>query len=75
MIKLDQIPKSPGCYIFKNKHGEVIYIGKSKMLYDRVRQYFNPAKNDDYDKYVRLSAEVSQTETAVTGTETDVTGG
>ena len=41
--EIEQIPKSPGCYLFKNKHGEIIYIGKSKSLRNRVRQYFSPA--------------------------------
>jgi len=40
--ELEHIPKAPGCYIFKNKHGEIIYIGKSKALRNRVRQYFYP---------------------------------
>jgi len=41
--EIEQIPKAPGCYLFKNKHGEIIYIGKSKALRNRVRQYFYPA--------------------------------
>lgn len=30
----------PGCYLMKNKAGEVIYVGKAKKLKNRVRQYF-----------------------------------
>ncbi len=38
--KLDHLPKSPGCYLFRNSSGQVIYIGKAKILRQRVRQYF-----------------------------------
>ena len=39
--KLGQIPKSPGVYFFRDKKGEIIYIGKAKALRNRVRSYFN----------------------------------
>lgn len=38
--KIKALPASPGCYIFYNAAGEIIYIGKSKALKHRVRQYF-----------------------------------
>lgn len=34
------LPKKPGIYFFKNKGGEVIYIGKARSLKDRVKSYF-----------------------------------
>lgn len=34
------IPKSPGIYLFKDKDGKVIYIGKAKSLHTRVASYF-----------------------------------
>ena len=37
---LADLPKSPGCYLFKNVDGEVIYVGKAKVLKNRVRSYF-----------------------------------
>ncbi len=37
-----KIPKSPGVYFFKNRKGEVLYIGKAVSLRDRVRSYFGP---------------------------------
>ena len=37
---LEKIPHEPGCYLMKDKRGRVIYIGKAKDLYDRVRNYF-----------------------------------
>ena len=40
------LPREPGVYIMKNKHGEVIYVGKAKILKNRVSQYFqNEAKH------------------------------
>lgn len=38
--KLKSLPTQPGVYFFKNKSGEVIYIGKAKNLKNRVNQYF-----------------------------------
>ena len=34
------LPQTPGVYIMKNKHSEIIYIGKAKALKNRVSQYF-----------------------------------
>lgn len=45
--QLSILPKSPGVYIMKDSRGEIIYIGKAKVLKNRVRQYFqNPARLD-----------------------------
>src|ERR1700720_2283154 len=38
--KIRTIPTSPGCYLYKNAEGEVIYVGKAKNLRARVRSYF-----------------------------------
>ncbi len=38
--KIKTIPTSPGCYLYKNAEGEVIYVGKAKNLRSRVRSYF-----------------------------------
>ena len=54
--KLDRLPRTPGCYLFKNEHQKVIYIGKAKILRNRVRQYFQDSKRDD----MKLQAMVSK---------------
>ena len=38
--KIRTLPSKPGCYLYKNAEGEVIYVGKAKNLRARVRSYF-----------------------------------
>ena len=40
LAKIRTIPTLPGCYLYKNAEGEVIYVGKAKNLRARVRSYF-----------------------------------
>ena len=39
--KLKLVPKLPGCYLMKNKEGTIIYVGKAKILKNRLNSYFN----------------------------------
>lgn len=39
--KVNDAPKRPGVYIYKNKSGKPIYVGKAKILFNRVKSYFN----------------------------------
>ncbi|KEH97324.1 excinuclease ABC subunit UvrC [Clostridium massiliodielmoense] len=43
--QLKIIPEKPGVYLMKNSLGEVIYVGKAKVLKNRVRQYFQNSKS------------------------------
>ncbi len=43
--KIKMLPDSPGVYIMKNKDGKIIYIGKAKVLKNRVKQYFMNSSN------------------------------
>ena len=52
--KLNNIPKSPGCYLFKNGKDQIIYIGKSKFLPKRVKSYFNKNQKD-FKTYMMVS--------------------
>ena len=40
------LPKKPGVYIFKNEKKKIIYIGKAKNIYNRVRSYFSKRSTD-----------------------------
>src|SRR5579872_242880 len=40
--KIDSIPSNPGCYIYKDINGKILYVGKAKNLKKRVLQYFKP---------------------------------
>ncbi len=44
--KLESLPVRPGCYIFKDKLGAVLYVGKAKSLRSRVRSYFQDSSSD-----------------------------
>ncbi|MFW6046191.1 MAG: excinuclease ABC subunit UvrC [Candidatus Woesearchaeota archaeon] len=39
-----KIPKTSGCYLFKDNNEEIIYVGKAKNLKNRVKSYFNNSK-------------------------------
>ncbi|HXK49455.1 MAG TPA: excinuclease ABC subunit UvrC [Clostridiales bacterium] len=46
---LSNLPNSPGVYFFKNKDGKIIYIGKAKILRNRVKSYFqNIGKHEQF---------------------------
>ncbi len=46
MIPLPTIPESPGCYLFKDSTGVIIYVGKAKVLKRRVLSYFQKNHHD-----------------------------
>ena len=43
--KLELIPENPGCYLYKDNIGEIIYVGKAKNLKNRVKSYFTGTHN------------------------------
>jgi len=43
--KLSEIPSLPGCYIYRDEEGKILYIGKAKILKNRVRSYFSNYAN------------------------------
>ena len=53
--KLENLPVSPGIYQFKDSTGKVIYVGKAKVLRNRVKQYFQSRPSG-----VRISAMISK---------------
>ncbi|MBC8079778.1 MAG: excinuclease ABC subunit UvrC [Gorillibacterium sp.] len=61
--KLALLPDQPGCYIMKNKEDNIIYVGKAKVLKNRVRSYFTGSHNA---KTQRLVSEIKDFEYIVT---------
>ena len=44
--RINSLPLSPGCYLFKDKNGTIIYVGKAKQLRKRVSSYFTKNHED-----------------------------
>jgi len=66
--ELKKLPDKPGVYIMKDKNGSVIYVGKAKVLKNRVRQYFqNSAAHTP--KVEAMVAKIKEFEYIVTDTE------
>ena len=68
--KLDLLSKKPGVYLFKNKRGDLIYVGKAKVLRNRVRSYFQESRPLDA-KTARLVSLVADFETIITDSEVE----
>lgn len=66
--KLQNLPQKPGVYIFRDKEGEIIYIGKAKILRNRVRSYFQASRTPGV-KTLRMVSRVHDVETIVTDSE------
>lgn len=64
--KLAVLPDQPGCYLMKDRQGTIIYVGKSKVLKNRVRSYFTGAHDG---KTQRLVSEITDLEYIVTTSE------
>ncbi|MDQ0161142.1 excinuclease ABC subunit C [Bacillus alveayuensis] len=64
--KLALLPDQPGCYLMKDKHGTVIYVGKAKVLKNRVRSYFTGTHDG---KTLRLVNEIADFEYIVTSSD------
>ena len=67
--KLETLPAQPGCYLFKDKKGEVVYVGKAKSLRSRVRSYFQESSGDERYFIPLLQRTVGDFETVVTASE------
>ncbi|HEU4582402.1 MAG TPA: excinuclease ABC subunit UvrC [Polyangiaceae bacterium] len=67
--RLAALPARPGCYIFRDRRGEVLYVGKAKSLRSRVRSYFQAGSSDDRAFLPFLRSAFGRFETLVTETE------
>jgi len=66
--KIDRLPTNPGVYLFKDKKGTILYVGKAGNIKHRVSSYFQ--KRDGMDaKTLAMLEKVADIETIVTDTE------
>ncbi|WP_433958944.1 excinuclease ABC subunit UvrC [Cytobacillus horneckiae] len=61
--KLQLLPAQPGCYLMKDRQGTIIYVGKAKLLRNRVKSYFTGSHDG---KTLRLVNEIEDFEYIVT---------
>jgi excinuclease ABC subunit C len=66
--KLALLPDQPGCYLMKNDEGRIIYVGKAKVLKNRVRSYFSGSHDG---KTQKLVSEIRDFEYIVTASNTE----
>ncbi len=64
--KCSILPDQPGCYLMKDRQGTIIYIGKAKVLKNRVRSYFTGSHDG---KTQRLVNEITDFEYIVTSSD------
>jgi excinuclease ABC subunit C len=64
--KLMLLPDQPGCYLMKDRQDTVIYVGKAKVLKNRVRSYFTGSHDG---KTLRLVNEIEDFEYIVTSSD------
>ncbi len=71
--KLDSLPAAPGVYLFKDKKGAVVYVGKATSLRARVRSYFQDSQSDTRPFIPVLQRTIGDLETIVTANEKEAT--
>ena len=65
---LNTLPTKPGCYLMKDDHGRIIYVGKAISLRNRVRSYFRGSNDQDF-KTRQLVKHIADIEWIVVGSE------
>ena len=68
--KLANLSSKPGVYLFRDKKNEIIYIGKAKVLRNRVRSYFHKGRKSD-PKLDRLVSRIANFETIITDSDVE----
>lgn len=66
-MRLKNVPQSPGVYIWKDSDGQILYVGKSKSLRDRMRSYFHFAQLSGKNR--RMVARIADFEVILTNSE------
>jgi excinuclease ABC subunit C len=66
--QLDTLPSKPGCYLYKDADGKIIYVGKAINLRNRVRSYFHDSVQHDR-RIDKLVGHICDIEWIVVGSE------
>lgn len=67
--KLKLLPDNPGVYIMLDKFGNIIYVGKARVLKNRVRQYFHNSPKPE--KVMKMVENIADFNYIITGSEID----
>ena len=51
--RLETAPRSPGCYLMRDRAGDIVYVGKAKDLKARLAQYFTPGTSERKQRFLR----------------------
>ncbi len=68
--KVANLPLSPGVYIYKDKNGSVLYVGKAKKLRNRVRSYFQESRPVD-GRIKTMVSKIDDLEVVITDSEAE----
>ena len=66
--KINNLPSNPGVYLFKDKRGTILYVGKAGNIKHRVSSYFQKPAGKDL-KTLTMLEKVADIDTMVTDTE------
>ena len=69
--RLKEIPQEPGVYFMRDETDQILYIGKSKSLRNRVRSYFRDAAHHHSPRIASMVSKVADIEFIVTDTEAE----
>ncbi len=67
--RLTELPDRPGVYIMKNAQGKIIYIGKAKVLKNRVRSYFDGSEHNGHRAATLMLPHIRDIEWIITESE------
>ena len=69
--RLAELPALPGVYIMKNAQGKIIYIGKAKVLKNRVRSYFDGSEHNGHRAATLMLPFIRDIEWIITESESE----
>ncbi|MDP4881865.1 MAG: excinuclease ABC subunit UvrC [Prochlorococcaceae cyanobacterium MAG_34] len=71
-VRLKEVPSEPGCYLLRDASDRILYIGKAKVLRNRVRSYFQSGSGHGHSPRISLMVrQVCEIEFIVTDSEAE----